>query len=147
MNKYKQNLEVIDNKVLSYGTEVARIEGRELVVLGWWSQTTSNHINYIAKEYGLTKREATEEEKNGTKKEAKEEKKDESKGLFNSLAMVAKMGEMLCEDKKEKNDWKLKMFRAGLEGRGLSVPDDWETLSEDEKEIRLNKIIEIAKEV
>ena len=87
MNKYKQNLEVIDNKVLSYGTEVARIEGRELVVLGWWSQTTSKHINYIAKEYGLTKREATEEEKNGTKKEAKEEKKDESKGLFNSLAL------------------------------------------------------------
>lgn len=54
MQKYKQNLEVIADKVYSYGTHVATIEGNKMIVLGWWSVTTSKHINYVAKELGLT---------------------------------------------------------------------------------------------
>ncbi len=57
LSKYVQNLEVIENKVYSYNTEVAIIDTdkRTLKELGKWSQTTSKHVNYVAKELGLTK--------------------------------------------------------------------------------------------
>jgi hypothetical protein len=54
MKKYQQNLKVEDNKVISYTTHVATIDGNNLIQLGWWSVTTQKHINYVAAEYGLT---------------------------------------------------------------------------------------------
>ena len=54
MQKYKENLKLDGNKVISYTTHVATIEGSNLNVLGYWSQTTQKHVNYVAKEYGLT---------------------------------------------------------------------------------------------
>jgi len=54
MKKYQQNLKLEDNKVISYTTHVATIDGNNLIQLGWWSVTTQKHINYVAKEYGLT---------------------------------------------------------------------------------------------
>jgi len=53
--KYKENLRIIDGTdVYSYSTRVAQIKGTELHQLGWWSVTTQKHINYAAKELGLT---------------------------------------------------------------------------------------------
>ena len=52
--KYKDNLCVVEDKVFSYETNVARIEGDKLIVLGHWSQTTTKHINYVAREMNLT---------------------------------------------------------------------------------------------
>jgi hypothetical protein len=50
--KYFQNLRVNGNFIYSYETKVAKIDwNREnVVILGYWSQTTSKHINYVAKE-------------------------------------------------------------------------------------------------
>lgn len=56
-------------------------------------------------------------------------------------AMVAKMG-ALFSTQKESNDWKARMLKAGLENRGLIMPEDWDELSEEEKEKRLNSAIE-----
>jgi hypothetical protein len=53
MKKYKQNLRVENNKVISYTTHVATIENNDLIQLGWWSVTTQKHINYVAKEFNL----------------------------------------------------------------------------------------------
>ena len=53
MKKYKQNLKVEGNKVYSYNTHVATIDGGELHQLGYWSMTTQKHINYVAKEFNL----------------------------------------------------------------------------------------------
>lgn len=53
--KYKQNLRIEGNKVWSYTTHVATIDGNNLIVLGYWSHTTSKHINHVADELGLTK--------------------------------------------------------------------------------------------
>ena len=53
LRKYRQNLTVIGNKVYSYSTHVATIEGDKLHQLGWWSVTTQKHINYVASEFGL----------------------------------------------------------------------------------------------
>ena len=54
LKKYKQNLRVVNNQVWSYTTHVATIQGSNLLVLGYWSQTTTKHINYVANEFGLT---------------------------------------------------------------------------------------------
>ena len=53
MKKYKQNLRVENNKVISYTTHVATIENNDLIQLGYWSVTTQKHINYVAKTYNL----------------------------------------------------------------------------------------------
>jgi hypothetical protein len=55
--RYKHNLRVVNTDlgtfVQSYSTLVAKIEDTKLIVLGYWSRTTSKHINYAAKELGL----------------------------------------------------------------------------------------------
>lgn len=53
LTKYKENLRIVGNDVYSYSTNVARIEGNNLVQLGYWSITTQKHINYVAKELNL----------------------------------------------------------------------------------------------
>ena len=53
LEKYKQNLKIEGNKVISYITHVATIKGDELHQLGYWSMTTQKHINYVAKELNL----------------------------------------------------------------------------------------------
>jgi hypothetical protein len=53
-DKYKQNLRQDQNRIVSYSTHVATIEGETLIQLGWWSMTTQKHINYVAKELNLT---------------------------------------------------------------------------------------------
>ena len=74
---------------------------------------------------------------NGGKREEERVKKE-----LKTVAMVASLGDVLAgNSQKAKNDWKARMLKAGLESRGLIMPEDWEELSEDEKESRLNKVI------
>lgn len=53
LSKYKQNLTINGNDVWSYSTIVAKIDGNDLRQLGYWSQTTQKHINYVADYYNL----------------------------------------------------------------------------------------------
>lgn len=54
--RYKENLRIINGTdVYSYSTRVAEIKDDELHVFGWWSPTTSKHINYVADYYNLKK--------------------------------------------------------------------------------------------
>jgi len=59
MEKYKQNLKVDGDNVYSYDTLVAIKKHPYLVKLRWnvggrtTSPTTSKHINYVAREFGL----------------------------------------------------------------------------------------------
>ena len=59
-----------------------------------------------------------------------------------SVAMIASLGDIFGQTKKEKNDWKARMIKAGLEGKGLIMPDDWNELDEDTKQARLDGVIE-----
>ena len=54
LSKYKQNLRIQGNDVWSYSTIVAKIDGNDLLQLGYWSMTTQKHINYVANQLGLT---------------------------------------------------------------------------------------------
>lgn len=59
---------------------------------------------------------------------------------FGMISALAQMGDILTDDKKEQNDWKERMIKAGL-GDGLIMPDDWGTLSEEERGKRLDGIV------
>jgi hypothetical protein len=52
-DKYKENLMLIDDKVISYTTHVATVKRDELIQWQNWSVTTQRHINYVAKELNL----------------------------------------------------------------------------------------------
>ena len=66
--KYKNNLTRVGNKIYSYNTNVARIDGKKLILLDWQekiypngvekiitsSPTTTKHVNYVAEQLGLT---------------------------------------------------------------------------------------------
>lgn len=73
---------------------------------------------------------------NGGKREMAKVKKQ-----LGSIAMIASLGDIFGTTKKESNDWKARMLKAGLENQGLIMPDDWDILSEEEKESRLNQVI------
>ena len=59
LKRYNQNLKVIDNKVYSYNTLVAKIKGNKIKKVKWnvngmtTSPTTSKPINYVARELNL----------------------------------------------------------------------------------------------
>ena len=61
---------------------------------------------------------------------------------FKMIANIATLGDIFSTTKKESNNWKTRMLKAGLENKGLTMPEDWETLTEEDKEIRLNGVIE-----
>lgn len=54
LDRYKQNLKIDHQGVYSYNTKVAVINHANTTVepLGWWSVTTSKHINYVADQLG-----------------------------------------------------------------------------------------------
>lgn len=68
----------------------------------------------------------------------------DSDNSIQPIMMVAKLGDLLCDTQKEKNDWKLRMLKAGLQSKGLMIPADWDSLSEADKEARLNKVLEVS---
>jgi len=134
----QNNLRVEGNKVISYTTHVATIdnENGKLLVHGRWSNTTSRHINKVADMYDLTKEDA----------DVPEEDKEESKpsGNLKMASTVAAMGEIIAGDTlKEKNDWKKRMLNTQ---HGLSFPDDFDDLPEEERKKRLDGAIKIGLE-
>jgi hypothetical protein len=66
---------------------------------------------------------------------------------FKMVSNIAKLGEIFCDNQKDKNDWKERMIKAGFEHKGLIMPDDWNTLDEDTKQKRLNDVIELMGDV
>jgi len=66
---------------------------------------------------------------------------------FKMTGAIAKLGEVFGQTEKEKNDWKARMLKAGLGGKGLEMPDDWDTLDEKTKKKRLDAVIKMTQEV
>jgi len=57
LNRYKENLRIDGDQVISYTTCVAiiNLEAGTIRELGTWSRTTTKHVNYVATELGLKK--------------------------------------------------------------------------------------------
>jgi hypothetical protein len=132
--KYKQNLRIEGNRVFSYDTHVATIVGKQLVRHGWWSVTTSKHINYVASVYGLTVVDGNFDETH-----------ESNDNPLRIAAVAAKMADVFCDNEADKNSWKLRMLKAGA-GDGFNVPEDWDALTENEKKKRLNNVINVLLE-
>jgi hypothetical protein len=60
---------------------------------------------------------------------------------LSAIAGVMSLASLFTDNESASNDWKERMLRAGLEGRGLIMPDDWESLPEAEKTKRLDGVI------
>ena len=60
---------------------------------------------------------------------------------FKTTKIIASLRDLFCENQKDKNDWKARMLKAGMENKGLIMPEDWDKLDEDTKETRLNAVI------
>ena len=133
--KYTQNLRVIGDKVFSYDTHVATIVGNKLHVHGHWSKTTSKHVNHVADQYGLTK---VDQPVNT------EEVEQEATQRFKTVGNIAALAAIFADTPEQKNDWKKRMLKAGLPG--LSIPEDWDTLSEEEKAKRLDAVIALSQQ-
>lgn len=158
----KAKVRVEDGKTIltSYTTDVAYIKDGKAYVNGLYSATTTRHIKefllqngfkaenarQILKDYGLQAHEK-DKKKKAEKKAVKAKFVDDGtnplrdRSDFNMVGMAMAMGDVFGQNQKEKNAWKLRMAKAGLESKGLDIPDDWDTLSEDEKERRL-KLVE-----
>jgi len=54
IKKLKTNLHLVGDKVYSYETHVANIDKGQLIELGKFSKTTTNHIKYVAEVFGLS---------------------------------------------------------------------------------------------
>ena len=139
MKRYKKNLRIIGNNVISYQTKVAVInrEKQELIVLKGvrGSMTTTTHINYVAKELGLKK---VEEIKLVLRANPK---KNHSLGfmkMFLALGDLTK-GEQTREQKLA-YDEKIVFSTMRSLIPDWEKPNDWDSLSIEQKEQRIVKL-------
>lgn len=107
-----------------------------------WEAYEFESILYHLVEKALKNRVITKDEAETCNTFIKDPKRseDDCAGL-KTVAMVAQLGELFGDTQTEKNDWKERMLRAGLEGKGLIMPDDWNELDEDTKQKRLDGAI------
>jgi len=61
---------------------------------------------------------------------------------FRTIGTIAKLGELFCDKPEEQNRWKRRMLEAGL--AGLDFPEGFDDLPEEEKERRLNEVINLT---
>lgn len=64
----------------------------------------------------------------------------EGNDFFKSVLAVCAFGDVVCESQKEKNDWKKRVLGTV---DGIDFPDNFDELSEDEKEKRLDGALSI----
>lgn len=147
----KANVRYEGNKIIltSYSTDVAYIEDGNAIVNGTYSHTTLRHIKEFLKQNGFkadTSKQILEDYSPTTEQIKKEEEEQNKRAdsFMKSVSMVASLGDLMTNNQKEANDWKARMLKAGLENKGLIMPEDWETLPEAEKETRLNNVIDVA---
>ena len=128
----KPNLKVY----YSYTTPVAlEIDGVLKVSENQWSITTGRHLTWI--DGGNKKGRLKREEFNQLVKQHKPEP-----NFIKSVSMVSAMFGLMCQnDIKTKNKYQKKFFD---KVEGMNFPDDWNTLSEEEKSRRLEGATKIG---
>jgi hypothetical protein len=115
---------------------------KETVKVCYQNRTWESYVYQTVMENLIYKTKSlTEDERETALKFVKDYKET---GHFSGLLGVAAFGDILCSTKTDKNEWKKRMMKASL-GDGVMFPDDWESLSEDEKERRLNAGLEALK--
>ena len=140
----KANVREENGKIIlrSYNTDVAYIKEGRAVVRGMYSNTTLRHIKEFLIQHGFEADSWKQIEKDYPEPENTEEGQEgegsgqESAlgGQLKAVSMVCALGSIMCKDQKEKNNWDKRMIGTV---QGISFPDDWDSLSEEEKARRL----------
>jgi hypothetical protein len=73
----------------------------------------------------------------------KQEEQTESSDLLRMTSMVATFGNLLCNSDNEKIEWKKRFLAINP---GITFPDDFDSLPDEEKQRRLNEAIKIGLE-
>jgi hypothetical protein len=122
----------------SYTTPVAlEIDGVLKVSENQWSVTTGRHLTWI--DGGNKKSRLKREEFNQLVKQHKPEP-----NFMKSVSMVSAVFGLMCQnDIKTKNKYQKKFFD---KVEGINFPNDWNTLSEEEKSRRLEGATKIGLE-
>ena len=69
--------------------------------------------------------------------------KDTLTSLLKAVGFATSVGGILNDTQEEQNEWNAKMLKAiGL----FHFPDDWDDLHENEKTVRLSKVLEVLNE-
>ena len=112
------------------------IDGQLKVSENQWSVTTARHLTWI--DGGNKKARLKRDEFNQLLKQHKPEP-----NFLKTVSMVSAMFGLMSQgqDQKKTNDQKKRFFN---KVNGLSFPDDWETLSEEEKSRRLEKVEKVG---
>ena len=132
----KPNLKVF----YSYTTPVAlEIDEQLKVSENQWSVTTARHLTWI--DGGNKKARLKRDEFNQLLKQHKQHKPEPN--FLKTVSMVSAMFGLMSQgqDQKKTNDQKKRFFN---KVNGLSFPNDWETLSEEEKTRRLEKVEKVG---
>jgi hypothetical protein len=108
-----------------------------------WERFTFESVLYEVVGKALKNKAITPQEAQTCNDYIKNYDDQEYKKELKTVANIARMGQLFVTTQKESNDWKARMLKAGLGNKGLIMPDDWATLSEDEKEFRLNGAIQM----
>lgn len=144
----KANVRYAENEeeLISYDTHVASVVTvngiPEARVFGLYSNTTTRHIKEFLRQQGFkaeSSKQILKDYKYDRNAPVNTEAEDTS-GL-KTVAAVMALGDIFSDNQKDSNDWKARMLKAGLDGRGLLMPEDWDALPEAEKTDRLNKVI------
>lgn len=144
------NTETDGNSLWLFGNKIAEYRNGNIWITnaGWSTNTTKERLNAV-KGVNISQKNGTwylnGKEWNGEWTNVNnpgEVAKEENP--FKSLLMVAKIGEILTDNKEDQNKWKKRMIKAQF-GEGANFPDNWDQLSEDEKERRLNGALDQLK--
>ena len=134
-----------------FGNEIAcKDSGTSEVFIsnaGWVSKTTNEILNGLGAGVSTSKGKMLRnglEMPNNIWVSIREETKVEG-NRFSSVAMVAMMGDIFSSNIKESNDWKARMIKAGMPSGAIDMPSDWDSLPEEEKQRRLDGVIEVMK--
>ena len=84
-----------------------------------------------------------QEEKDQFFNKSKKDEHDRTHSEMKTVQMIASLGDIFTDNKQESNAWKKRMLQAGLESKGLTFPADWDELTEEEKEKRLDAVIKV----
>lgn len=117
---------------------------RESVKINYLNRTWERYeFDSVIEKLADDSKSLTDAQKNIVKEWVKNRNGSDDAGMqrLKTTGMIAMLGDVFGQTQKEKNDWKARMLKAGLGNYGLEMPEDWNTLSEDEKERRLNLVI------
>lgn len=149
--KTQGNTKSTGNELILHGNTIAKWKGDQLLITsaGWHTTVTKERLNglrgvNIQQKRGVWYLNGVEWDGEWINVYTmKHEPKPKESNAFGMLAAIMKIGEIENQDTTGRNDWKLRMLKAGIPEGALHMPEDWDTLSEEEKEKRLNGVIEI----